>query len=127
MRRLRLGHARELSRRPREHDRPRRGLQAAVGVVLAALAVGCGGGGEPRMTAAALVETASQGEAASVRRILDAGVDVDARGPRGRTAVTAAAMAEQVDVVRLLVDAGADVNLQDADRNNPLLVCGENG
>ncbi|HWT25191.1 MAG TPA: ankyrin repeat domain-containing protein, partial [Solirubrobacteraceae bacterium] len=45
----------------------------------------------------------------------------------GRTAVTAAAMEEHVAVVRALVDAGADVDLQDEDRNNPLLLCGENG
>jgi uncharacterized protein len=32
-----------------------------------------------------------------------------------------------VRVVRALVDAGADVDLQDHDRNNPLLLCGENG
>ena len=62
-----------------------------------------------------------------MRRLLEQGVQPDARGPRGRTAVTAAAMAEQVDVVRLLVDRGADVDIQDEDRNNPLLVCGENG
>ena len=29
--------------------------------------------------------------------------------------------------MRLLVDAGADVDLQDAERNNALLVCGETG
>src|SRR3712207_7318711 len=46
---------------------------------------------------------------------------------RGRTAVTAAAMGRHAGVVRLLVDAGADVDLQDAERNNPLLVCGETG
>jgi uncharacterized protein len=52
---------------------------------------------------------------------------VNARDARGRTAVTAAAMGEHVRVVRALVDAGADVDLQDRDRNNPLLLCGENG
>ena len=44
-----------------------------------------------------------------------------------RTAVTAAAMREDVAEVRRLIDAGADVDLQDDDRNNPLLLCGENG
>jgi uncharacterized protein len=55
------------------------------------------------------------------------GADVNGRDPRGRTAVTAAAMGRHVEVVRALVDAGADVDLQDDDRNNPLLLCGENG
>jgi ankyrin repeat protein len=41
--------------------------------------------------------------------------------------MTAAAFGEHVAVVRELVDAGADVDLQDDDRNNPLLVCGING
>jgi ankyrin repeat protein len=36
-------------------------------------------------------------------------------------------MAEHVDVVRVLVDAGANADLQDRNRNNPLLLCGENG
>ena len=45
----------------------------------------------------------------------------------GRTAVTAAALGDHVDVARVLIDAGADVDLQDAERNNPLLVCGETG
>jgi ankyrin repeat protein len=53
--------------------------------------------------------------------------DVDARGEHGRTAVTAAAMREDVAEVRRLIDAGANVDLQDDDRNNPLLLCGENG
>ena len=36
-------------------------------------------------------------------------------------------MEQHVDVVAVLVDAGANVDLQDADRNNPLLLAGENG
>lgn len=36
-------------------------------------------------------------------------------------------MAEHVELVRMLVDAGADIDIQDQDRNNPLLLCGENG
>ena len=34
---------------------------------------------------------------------------------------------DHVDVARALIDAGADVDLQDAERNNPLLVCGQTG
>jgi hypothetical protein len=34
---------------------------------------------------------------------------------------------ERVDAVGTLLRAGADVDPQDAERNNPLLVCGENG
>jgi len=52
---------------------------------------------------------------------------VDERTADGRTAVTAAASGDHVATARVLIDAGADVDLQDADRSNPLLVCGETG
>ena len=74
-----------------------------------------------------LIGAATRGDLGSVRRLLAAGANVDARNESGRTAVTAAADNEHAAVVRALVDAGADVDLQDRDRNNPLLLCGENG
>ena len=46
---------------------------------------------------------------------------------QGRTAVTAAALGDHVEVARVLIAAGADVDLQDSDRNNALLVTGETG
>jgi ankyrin repeat protein len=82
---------------------------------------------QSRPPAAELVEAAGAGRLETVRRLLRDGADINGRDPRGRTAVTAAAMGEHVDVVRALVDAGADVDLQDDDRNNPLLLSGENG
>ena len=75
----------------------------------------------------AFVAAAASGDGAAVRQALSAGIDVDSRDGRGRTAVTAAALGEHADVVRLLVDAGADVDIQDDDRNNALLVSGETG
>ena len=104
-----------------------RWILVAVVALGASLFYGCGRGDQTRPTAATLVNAAADGDVDAVRRLLAEGVHPDARGPRGRTAVTAAAMAERVDVVRLLVARGADVDLQDEDRNNPLLVCGENG
>jgi ankyrin repeat protein len=104
----------------------------AVALVLAVLAAGCGDDPdasrqEERPPAGDLVRAAGGGDLATVRRLLAAGVDVDTRGAHGRTAVTAAALGEHVDVARELIRAGADVDLQDDERNNPLLVCGENG
>lgn len=49
------------------------------------------------------------------------------RGGAGRTAVTAAAYAGHAEIVRVLVDAGADVDLQDESRANALLSTGETG
>jgi ankyrin repeat protein len=92
------------------------------------LMAACGSGGPPEPgSSAQLVAAAGRGEPDEVQRLLGEGVPVDARDFRGVTAVTAAAMGRHAAVVRLLVDAGADVDLQDGDRNNPLLVCGETG
>ena len=74
-----------------------------------------------------LVEAAARGDVAEVRRLLDDGADVDERDAQGRTAVTAAALGDHVEVARVLIAAGADVDLQDSDRNNALLVTGETG
>jgi ankyrin repeat protein len=96
-------------------------------VVLALFLAGCAARDDPTPPEDDLVEAAGAGRLDAVRRLLEGGADVDARGPGGATAVTAAAANEHVDVVRALVGAGADVDLQDDDRSNPLLLCGENG
>jgi ankyrin repeat protein len=74
-----------------------------------------------------LVEAAGAGDVATVRRLLAAGADVDAQDAGGRTAVTAAALGEHLEVARLLIAAGADVDAQDMERNNALLACGQTG
>ena len=104
-------------------------LFALLLAVLSASACGStddpGDSGPP--AARELIGAAARGDLGTVRRLLAAGANVDARDASGRTAVTAAAGNEHPAVVRVLVDAGADVDLQDDDRNNPLLLCGENG
>ena len=102
---------------------------AVVALPLVALAA-CGGGDRGRPAdgdPSDLVAAAARGDVASVRRLLAGGAYADARDRDGRTAVTAAAIGDHVDVARVLIDAGADVDLQDAERNNPLLVCGRTG
>jgi uncharacterized protein len=74
-----------------------------------------------------LVEAAGRGDVAAVREALAEGAGVNGRDARDRTAITAAALGDHVEVARILIDAGANVDLQDADRNNPLLVTGETG
>ena len=99
-------------------------------IVAGFLLGGCRGVSRPeagRTQPAAFVAAAGSGDVITVRRAISAGIDVDARDASGRTAVTAAALAEHAEVVRVLVDANADVDLQDGDRNNALLVCGETG
>ena len=94
-------------------------------LVALVVAAGCGGSEPPEPDA--LYAAAERGDAATVRSLLERGVDVDERGPGGRTAVTAAAYGGHAAVVRLLVDAGANVDLQDDTRANALLSTGETG
>ena len=57
-----------------------------------------------------LLEAAKRGTTEEVRRLLDAGADVNARGDDGVTALHEAAYYGPADVVQLLIDHGADVN-----------------
>jgi outer membrane protein assembly factor BamB len=62
----------------------------------------------------ALFEAARTGDRARVAALLDAGVDVNARSRYNVTALGFAADKGQLDVVRLLVERGADVNVADS-------------
>jgi outer membrane protein assembly factor BamB len=56
---------------------------------------------------------AREGDAAVVKRLLDGGVDANAKTPYGATALSFAAEKGHIEVVRLLIHAGADVNVKD--------------
>ena len=60
-------------------------------------------------------EAARSGDTAKVKKLLDAGVDVDAVTEFNCGAVYFAANRNQTDVLRALIKAGADVNLRDTD------------
>jgi ankyrin repeat protein len=77
--------------------------------------------------APALVSAAEAGDAAALRRLLDAGVSVDTRDARGRTALLAATHANRIDAARLLIERGADVNAQDEMQDSPFLYAGAQG
>ncbi len=64
----------------------------------------------PAEPTAALFAAARAGAAAEVARLLDAGVAIDAIDRYGSTALSMAASAGRLEVVRLLVERGADVN-----------------
>ena len=57
-----------------------------------------------------LIAAADKGRLADVRRLLAAGADVAARDQKGRTALLAATQGNHVEVARVLIEAGADVN-----------------
>ncbi|MEZ4388857.1 MAG: ankyrin repeat domain-containing protein [Candidatus Krumholzibacteriia bacterium] len=61
--------------------------------------------------ATALMIAAGNGDVALVRRLLDAGANVDLGDANGDTALNWAAYSGQVEAARLLLDAGADPNL----------------
>ena len=66
---------------------------------------------DPRVEA--LFEAARQGDVATVTRLLDAGLDVNAKGRYDTTALFFAADKGQLAVVELLLARGADANLHD--------------
>ena len=55
------------------------------------------------------------GDVHEVRQLLDAGVPIDSRGEIGSTALHGAAISKRTEVVRLLLEKGANVNI----RNDP--------
>src|SRR5262249_20997725 len=56
---------------------------------------------------------ARKGDAAIVKRLLEAGVDVNAKTPYGATALSFASEKGHVEIVKLLIAAKADVNVKD--------------
>ena len=64
-------------------------------------------------TADAFSEAARRGDAAAVKKLLDAGVDVNTKFRYNRTALSFAADRGHADVVKLLLDRGADVTAKD--------------
>jgi len=65
--------------------------------------------GEAVRAAEALRTAALEGRAGTVRETLDAGADVNAADPDGRTALMLAAFNGHTDTVRLLLDRGAQL------------------
>jgi ankyrin repeat protein len=71
-----------------------------------------------------LVAAAHDGDTAALRRMLDAGVPVDVRDARSRTALLAATHANRIDAAGLLIEHGADVNAKDDMQDSPFLYAG---
>ena len=80
-----------------------------------------------RADAPLLVAAAQDGDMTAVRRLLDAGVPVDARDGRRRTALLVATHANRIDAARLLIERGADVNAKDEMQDSPFLYAGAQG
>jgi ankyrin repeat protein len=81
-----------------------------------------GGGVDDRLLRAAALGTAEQ-----VVEALDQGAALEARDARRRTALLLAAAEDHVDVAKILVERGADVNAVDDQQDTPFLVTGVTG
>ena len=62
-----------------------------------------------------------------VEQLLDAGADINARGPSGRSALHAAAESGRTDVVSLLLDRGADMEAATDDGVTPVIAAAQAG
>jgi hypothetical protein len=78
-------------------------------------------------TKVSLIQASEQGDLALVHSILATGVDIDAVDERGRTAVMAATHGNHPGVVKALIDAGANIHIQDNMKDNPFLYAGAEG
>ena len=74
-----------------------------------------------------LHDAAIEGDLDALAAALADGLDIDARDAQGRTAILAATVARQNAAVAALLDAGADVDLQDDRLDNPFLYAGAEG
>ena len=87
-----------------------------MGLILAVAPLSGGGrpgGADGAHSRNPVVGSARKGDAAAVRRLLDAGVDPNTRFRYDATALSYACDRGHVEVVRLLLERGAEVNVKD--------------
>ena len=89
---------------------------------------GVGGtGGDPLTIDVRLIDASERGDLSEVQKLLAIGSSVRYTDARGRTALIAAAYANQVNVAKVLIATGADVNLQDASQQSAYLIATSEG
>ena len=121
----RLQHVRLAYRAAASWRRGSRCLLVAVALALLALP-GCGGEGRDPVADRALIEgPVAATSPASARSSTRSGRGRDHE--QGATALIAAAYGDHVDAARLLVDASADVNVQDTTRQSAYLIATSEG
>jgi uncharacterized protein len=69
-----------------------------------------------------LISASERGDVRAVERLLEQDASVDSRDESGRTALIAAAYGNRLDVARMLVEAGADVNAKDETQQSAYLI-----
>jgi len=68
-----------------------------------------------------LYEAAGNGNTAKVNALLDSGVDVNGRTSNGSYALNNAAVENEIEIMRTLLDRGADPNVQNSQGDTPLI------
>lgn len=74
-----------------------------------------------------LIYASENGDTDAVRSLLLEGASVDFKDREGRTALMAATQKNQISAVKLLLDAGSDVNTRDITMLTPFICAGANG
>ena len=92
--------------------RTQRIVVSTVLVFLSAVAA-LGQASAPGDKAEALWEAARKGDATTVKKLLDDGVDVNTKYRYGATALSYACDRGHLEVVKVLLEHGADVNVKD--------------
>ncbi|MFS8086381.1 MAG: ankyrin repeat domain-containing protein [Acidobacteriota bacterium] len=95
---------------------------SVLAILLATCSATAPGQGSPADREQELFGAAERGDAATVRQRIADGVAADAVNARGSTALIAAVQGNHVEVAKLLVQAGADVNRQDAEQQSAFLI-----
>jgi RsiW-degrading membrane proteinase PrsW (M82 family) len=75
----------------------------------------------------ALVEACRSGDLQTAQQLVDAGVDLNARSPEGKTPLMVAAERGHLPVVQLLVTKGAEINARDNSGKTALALAREKG
>lgn len=94
---------------------------------LAAMLASCAAGADTGPQNQQLHHAASAGNADDVRRLLEAGANLEARDAEGRTPLLAAVRERQTATALALIDAGANVNAKDAINDSAYLLAGASG
>jgi len=74
-----------------------------------------------------LITAAKEGEVQTVKALLDAGIDINAKGNAGMTALMHASRNNHIDCVKVLISAGADVRMKNELGRTALKIAEGNG
>ncbi len=78
-------------------------------------------------TAGDLRSAASRGDRAAVARLIRQKAPLDVKDGQGQTALLLAVAGGHIDIARLLIDAGADINAVAANKDTPWMLAGARG